>query len=101
MYVSPLPSVQSAQIKITDDGFSKRLSENLSKNHISYSSILYTGNSTYGVKLGQNQEILFTSSNALDSQMSSLQLILSSLTIEGKKYQKIDLRFDKPVIIFQ
>lgn len=36
----------------------------------------------------------------LPSQISSLQLILSRLTIEGKKFKKLDLRFDKPIIEF-
>lgn len=34
------------------------------------------------------------------SQISSLQVILSRLTIEGKKFKKLDLRFDKPIIEF-
>jgi len=36
----------------------------------------------------------------LPSQISSLQLILSRLTIEGKKFKRLDLRFDKPIIEF-
>ena len=36
----------------------------------------------------------------VDSQLASLQLILSEAKIESKELEIIDLRFDKPVIKF-
>ena len=42
--------------------------------------------------------VLFNGEKDLESQLDSLQLILSRAKIEGKSIKKIDLRFDKPVI---
>ena len=43
--------------------------------------------------------ILLNGERDISSQLDSLQLILSRAKIEGKSIKKIDLRFDKPVII--
>jgi len=43
--------------------------------------------------------VLFNGEKDLESQLDSLQLILSRSKIEGKSIKKIDLRFSKPVII--
>jgi len=48
--------------------------------------------------LENNLLVLFNLENDVDSQLDSLQLILSRAKIEGKTVKKIDLRFDKPVI---
>lgn len=43
-------------------------------------------------------QVVMSSKKDIDSQLDSLQLILSRATIEGEKTKKIDLRFDKPVL---
>ncbi|MBM3205281.1 cell division protein FtsQ [Candidatus Shapirobacteria bacterium] len=43
--------------------------------------------------------VLLNGEKDLSSQLDSLQLILSRSKIEGKQIKKIDLRFDKPVIL--
>ena len=45
-------------------------------------------------------EVILSSKKDLRSQISSLQLILSRLTIEGKKLKVLDFRFNRPVISF-
>jgi cell division septal protein FtsQ len=44
-------------------------------------------------------QIIFSTKNSLPKQLESLQLILSRAKISGVKYQKIDLRFDKPIVV--
>lgn len=43
---------------------------------------------------------LFSSEKNLDSQIISLQFILSRSKIEGRLPKLVDLRFDKPVILY-
>ncbi|MBU0618679.1 hypothetical protein KKD62_00420 [Patescibacteria group bacterium] len=45
-------------------------------------------------------KVVLTSDKNLKYQVASLQLILSRSRIEGKTPNKIDLRFDKPVVFF-
>lgn len=44
--------------------------------------------------------VLMSAKKPIDSQLDSLQLIHSRAKIEGKQVKKIDLRFDKPVIVY-
>src|SRR5581483_8700366 len=82
IYISPIPSVLSSHTNNQTSGFSKELEGRLRRGSIPFTSINYIGQSAYRVKGVGQQEILFTSSKSLDSQISSLQLILSSLTME-------------------
>ena len=45
------------------------------------------------------EKIHFSKTKSLDRQISSLQLISSRFTIEGKHFTELDLRFDRPVIV--
>ncbi len=99
LYVSPIPSTLSSKTLKNSEEFLDTLASTLKKKHIPYRSITYIQESIYKVSGEQGEVILFTSKKSLDEQISSLQLILSSLTIEGKHFSKIDLRFDKPVIV--
>lgn len=67
--------------------------------NISFSSI-HSFSSSYLVKLFDGEEIIFSSQKNIDEQISSLQPIIKQLTIEGRKFKKLDFRFDKPVIYF-
>jgi len=50
--------------------------------------------------LGNDLLCLFNLTKDIGEQLDSLQLISSRAKIEGKQITKIDLRFDKPVIIY-
>lgn len=50
--------------------------------------------------LRDGPELAFSPKKEIISQVGSLQLILSRAKIEGKMPEKIDLRFDKPVVKF-
>lgn len=49
---------------------------------------------------GDNTYVLFSQNKDVSAQVSSLQIILNKLTIEGRKAQKIDLRFGDPVVVY-
>ncbi len=51
------------------------------------------------VFLKEGPEVVFSSQKEPAAQVGSLQLILSRTKIEGKRLKRIDLRFDKPVIV--
>lgn len=94
--ISPLPQNKAMYHNSTEE-----LKILLHKNNISFSSIISSSDSAYLLIGPQGEEIVFSSKKNLDSQVSSLQLILSRLTIEGKGFKRLDLRFDKPVIVFK
>jgi hypothetical protein len=72
----------------------------LDKNKISYSSVDIESDGSYAVKLKDDGEVILSSKKDMGSQLTSLQLILSGLTIEGKKLKKLDFRFVNPVVSF-
>lgn len=55
---------------------------------------------SFEVTLSGNLLVLFSREKEYASQVASLQFILSRSKIEGKIPQKIDLRFDKPVLTY-
>lgn len=50
--------------------------------------------------LQTQQKVVLSFSDEINRQLASLQLILSKAKIDGKAMDKIDLRFDKPVVIY-
>lgn len=86
-FVSPLAQIKSSQ--------NINLEELLHKSNLQFSRI--EGNAIF---LRNNGVVYLDLGKNLPSQISSLQLILSRLTIEGKKFKRLDLRFDKPFIEF-
>jgi len=55
---------------------------------------------SFAVNLLDGEEVILSSKKDIGSQLSSLQLMLSRLTIEGKKLKILDFRFDNPVVSF-
>lgn len=71
----------------------------LDKEKIQYSKIEYfEGYAVVTIK--DNGKVYLSTKKELLQQISSLQLVLSKLTIEGKRFKNLDFRFDKPVINF-
>lgn len=56
-------------------------------------------NDVLQIQTEQNVECFFTSQKNLDLQIETLQVVLKDAKIEGKNYKKIDLRFERPVVI--
>ena len=77
----------------------KSLGAILDKKNISYESVEKL-DGYYLVKIRDGGEVLISDKKDLTEQVSSLQLIVSRLKIEGKKFKRLDFRFDRPVIKF-
>lgn len=97
-YISPLAS-KNFQLKKSEDSMTQKAIDLLNKDKIIFSEVL-ASESAIIIKLPENGDVILASDKPIDNQISSLQLILTRLTIEGKRFVKIDLRFDKPVIVF-
>ena len=52
------------------------------------------------IKQAGNKVIYFSAQADLQKQVTSLQLVLNRLTIEGKGFKRLDFRYDTPVIVF-
>lgn len=70
----------------------------LKKKNIQYQKILPGNDLSLFITLKDEGLVIFSLKKDLTSQTSSLQLILSRLTIEGNRLKKLDFRFDKPII---
>lgn len=91
-YINPLSlNRNSFQILIEDD---------LEKSKIGFSKVIVNKDDSITANLKNGGSVIFSSKKDLESQITSLQLILSRLTIEGKKLKTLDFRFDNPVVSF-
>lgn len=99
--ISPIPQnvLSNNTLNVLSEEESlKKLSLILKRNNISFSSLSEYDKNSFAVKLKSGEEIIFSSQKNLEYQTSSLQVILSRLTIEGKRFSRLDFRFEKPVI---
>lgn len=85
---------------INDDKYISELEKSLQRQKISYSSIDKLSNSI-SIKLSNSSEVIISTQKDLNTQINSLQYILSQLTMKGKDFTRLDLRFDKPVIVLR
>ncbi len=76
------------------------LEQTLKGANINFSNIKSNNDGSYSITLSDGGEVILSSKKDLKAQLSSLQLILSRLTIEGKKLKIVDFRYDRPVISF-
>lgn len=101
-FVSPISfSIKEKMGILSGKTSNKELENLLSQKNITFSSISVLSDSSYLVKVTDEEEIIFSATKPMESQVSSLQLILSRLTIEGKRFARLDFRFDKPVVTFK
>lgn len=94
-FLSPIPLFVPSSLETSD---TKTLEQLLKKYQVSYAEIIDNKDGSYAVGLLGGERIVFTSKKPLEPQISSLQLLISRLTIEGKRIEKLDFRYDKPVI---
>ena len=64
------------------------------------SKSLSTNKTTMTVTLEDGPEVIFSSGQDIDWQISSLHSIMYTLTIENKQPKQIDFRFGKPIVKF-
>lgn len=84
-----------------DEDYTSSLEKILQEKKITYTKVYKLQDSNYIIKLSDGSEVVISSQKDINKEISSLQFILSHLTMEGKEFTKLDLRFDKPVIIFK
>lgn len=77
------------------------IKESLIKAQVPFETIYVASGSSYVVKQEEGQEIFLTSKKDIRTQVATLQLILSRLTIEGKSLSRLDLRYDKPIVVLK
>lgn len=97
LYISPLGGIFFEDNKKSD--IVNNISEELNKNSISYVSI-DINNEYYKIYLNDKSEVVLSRNKSLTEQIASLQFILNRLTMEGRSFCVLDLRFDRPVIKF-
>ena len=91
-FISPIGKVGKSQVASLENA--------LDKKNISFSLANINSDGSFTVELRDGGKIILSSKKDLNNQLSSLQLILSRLTIEGKKLKKLDFRYDNPVVSF-
>jgi hypothetical protein len=74
------------------------LKEELTTNDVAYTALTKEKDGSFKVVLEKGGEVTFSSQKDIMTQIASLQYILSHLTMEGKLFSQLDLRFEKPVI---
>lgn len=87
-------------IAITKFKESIKLENALRDSSIKYIKITPQSDLSFMVELIDKEEVIFSSKKDIQSQIASLQLITKRLTIEGKRFKRLDFRYDKPLIAF-
>jgi len=103
-FVSPIPTVLRVKVLgnfIQQKPVELEIEQFLKNNRIEYKDINKIADHYYKVAFKDGEEILFTDKKSVSTQVSSLQLILKRLTIDGKQFKRLDFRYDKPVIVFK
>jgi len=100
LFISPISNAFSISTVTQSDPGIESLKSLLKEKRIDFTKIS-TSDSSYTVNLKEGSDVIFSKQSDLRSQLSSLQFILSRLTMEGKQFSRLDLRFDKPVIILR
>lgn len=92
LYINPLSYDQTSK--------NSEIEKNLKEKNISFKTIVTTKDLNYIIRLDDQREVILDSKKDIVGQLSSLQLIISQLTIEGKMFKSLDFRYQKPIIKF-
>lgn len=76
----------------------KQILSVLKQKNIIFLEVSIASDSSYVIHLLDKKEVVISSQKDISQQISSLQVILTRLTMEGREYKRLDLRFDKPLI---
>lgn len=90
--ISPLSRNQTSVNSIIE--------KTLKSKNIPFISIETSKDLSLIIKLSKDNEVVIDPNKDIDQQLSSLQLILSQLKIEGKLFKRLDFRYQKPIISF-
>lgn len=99
--ISPIAHVlPQSRNAMQSDRTIQQVQEGLVKRNIIFTSIVLDNDETIHLLIKDQGEVLFTSAKNIDMQITSLQLTMNDLTIEGKPFKRLDFRFDKPIVTF-
>ena len=87
--------------EVLDSNDTTALKKALDLKKISYEEIKVSTEGAYMIKLTTGEDVFLSTKKDLSQQLSSLQVIYSRLTMEGRSLRKLDLRYDKPVVVFK
>lgn len=100
LFVSPLPNLQAmASPSDTDEGVIL-IKKALRANSIAFTSVELK-DTLYIIKLEDGESVTLSAKKDIITQISSLQFVLSRLTMEGRQFRTLDLQYDKPIIVFK
>lgn len=94
--VSPLPHTksQTAQSKVA------QIQTLCAEKNLSCTHITQEKDGTVHLEIDSGGEVILSLNKDILTQISSLQLTIAHLTIEGRRFKNLDFRFDKPVISY-
>lgn len=98
--ISPVPVFKALANGLQEDEHVREIKSLLKEKSISYSTVENT-DSLYIIELENGSEVTLSAKKDIIMQISSLQFILARLTMEGRQFRKLDLQFDKPIIVFK
>jgi len=100
LYISPIPkNVLGKEISIRDNELTL-IEDKLQELKLEVEDI-NVSQDRYLIKLKNKSEIIISTERNIQKQLSSLQFILTRLTMESRAFNQLDFRFDKPVIRFK
>ena len=76
------------------------LEKELEKTNVSFKTVSASSDASLVVELIDGGIVIMSPKKDIKNQISSLQLVLSRLTIEGKKLKSLDFRFNNPVVSY-
>lgn len=91
-YISPIAQNKASVVIV--------LEKELEKSNISFKSVQAKQDGSLLIELSDGGSIIFSQKKDIKNQISSLQLVLTRLTIEGKKLKSLDFRFNNPVVSY-
>lgn len=77
-----------------------KIEDKLNEKNIKYIRSSLESGDSLEVELKDGGKIIFSTKKDIEKQVASLQLMLSRLTIEGKRLKILDFRYSNPVVSF-
>ncbi len=100
MYLSPIPQATPQNSGNSSKDIQNQIITGLNSLNISYTGVTKNQDGSFNVNLKDSGVAIIAPNKDIKLQLSSLQLMLSRLTIEGKKLRILDFRYNRPFVSF-